>query len=424
MFTSVSNCINWLNNIQKFGQIYDLSRMKKACEILDNPQNKFKSIHIGGTNGKGSTTTFLRNILTEANLKIATYTSPFVVTFNERLSINGSPISDEKLLFFANKLYTTLEKIENTVGSNLTFFEVVTLIAFLYFASENVDYAIFEVGLGGKLDATNVITPLVSAITNIGYDHIDILGPDLIDVAKNKLGIVKNEIPLITTENKFINLFNNVCSKNNTTATYILETEIKDIELNNFKTTFNYKEFKNIKLKMLGYHQAKNASLAIEIVKKIVELENIPLNTEHIYKGLENSFWPGRLEIIEEQPLILIDGAHNIDGIKALEKTMLNIVDNRNIHTVFCAMEDKDLESMIEVLASFSTTLNFTTFEFGRAGTSKDFEKFLTTKNRVFSPDAKKLISDLTQTITSNDIILITGSLYFISYIRDFIVSI
>ncbi len=418
MFKDVNECIDWLENIQKFGQIYNLDRMKKACEILENPEKKFKSIHIGGTNGKGSTTTFVKNILMSAGYKVGTYTSPYIVVFNERLSINQKYITDEDLLTIVNEIYLKLSLIEKEIGSNLTFFEVVTLISFVYFSKADVDYVIYEVGLGGMLDATNVLSPMICAITNIGYDHIDILGPNLEDVARNKLGIVKPTIPLVTTEQKFKDIFENTCNLNNSPIYIIDEKEITNIVSDINFTSFDYFDYKGVKLKMLGFHQVKNASLAIEIVRKISDLDNLNLSIDCYYNGLFNATWPGRLEILNNNPLVIIDGAHNIDGIKTLCKSAKTIFKNKSIHTVFCAMKDKDLLPMIEMLDDLSETISFTSFPFERCANAESLFDISTSKNKSYNENSISLIKGILDSVNKNDVILITGSLYFISYVR------
>ncbi len=418
MFNNVNECINWLNSIQKFGQIYNLDRMNTACKMLGNPEKKFKSIHIGGTNGKGSTTSFIKNVLMNAGYNIGTYTSPFIVVFNERLCINNNYISDEDLLRIVNEIYPTLLDIEKQIESNLTFFEVVTLISFLYFANSDVDYVIYEVGLGGTLDATNVLSPVLSVITNIGYDHIDILGPTLKDVAKNKLGIVKENSVLVTTEQNFKALFEEVCYARNSKLKIINTEKIENVILDIKGTSFDYCEYKGVRLGMLGSHQAFNATLAIETIKKINELENLSITNNHILNGLLNTRWPGRLEIIKNSPTLIIDGAHNIDGILSLKKSVSKIFYGKKIHTVFCAMKDKDLEKMINTLEDFSTTISFTSFEFDRSSNAKDLYEISNFDSKKYDTDAVSLINRLLKNTDADDVVLVTGSLYFISYIR------
>ncbi|MDY0023874.1 MAG: Mur ligase family protein, partial [Candidatus Izemoplasmatales bacterium] len=198
MFKTVSEAQNWIENIKRFGSKLDLKRMEKVVEILGHPEKSFKSVHVAGTNGKGSTSTYLKSILAQAGFKVGIYTSPYVVKFNERIAINDEYISDDDLVKYANILYPLTEKML-LEDETVTFFEILTLMSFLYFKDNQVDYAIIEVGLGGLLDATNVIIPEISVITNISYDHMKQLGNTLESIALNYLGIVKDNVPLFTS---------------------------------------------------------------------------------------------------------------------------------------------------------------------------------------------------------------------------------
>ena len=200
MFRSGKEVIDWVSEQLRFGIRPGLERMEAALSRLDNPHLKIKTIHIAGTNGKGSTVTYLRSVLQDAGYRVGTFTSPYIETFNERISLNGVPISDDDLAWCANVLKPIVEEINQTSMGPFTEFEIITLISFIYFKHYQTDVVIYEVGLGGRLDATNVISPIVCGITNIGHDHEAILGETLVKIAHEKLGIVKNEVPLFTTE--------------------------------------------------------------------------------------------------------------------------------------------------------------------------------------------------------------------------------
>ncbi|MCK5731420.1 MAG: bifunctional folylpolyglutamate synthase/dihydrofolate synthase, partial [Tenericutes bacterium] len=311
MFKKFEETIDWIENIKKFGSRLDLSRMIKVLDELDNPQNDFRTIHVAGTNGKGSTASYIKSILIEAGFKVGIYTSPYVVKFNERITVNNKYISNSDVIKYANIVFPIWERLYK-LGDVVTFFEVLTVICFLYLRDQKVDFGVIEVGLGGILDATNVITPEISVITNISYDHMNVLGNTLESIALNKLGIVKPNVPVVTTvENKkLFSLFQEIALKNNSELTFVNMSDIKDIELSEI-TRFSYKGNK-YQSNLSGYFQVKNASLAIETIGILNEKLHLNVTNRNIELGLINTKWPGRFEIFNKN--IVLDGAHNIGG--------------------------------------------------------------------------------------------------------------
>ena len=233
MFTTFNQAVEWIENSHRFGEKLDLVRMNLACEILGHPERTFKSIHVAGTNGKGSTTNFIKNILLEAGYKVGIYTSPYVVSFNERIGINLNYISDEDVVYYANSLKQLWDQVYDEYQDSITFFEILTLMSFLYFRDQKIDIAVVEVGLGGLLDATNVIDPLISLITNISYDHMKQLGNTLESIALNKLGIVKRNRPLVTTEDNpnLRGLFEMTCKAKNAPLVMINPDDISEVKV-------------------------------------------------------------------------------------------------------------------------------------------------------------------------------------------------
>ena len=316
MFTTFNQAVEWIENSHRFGEKLDLVRMNLACEILGHPERTFKSIHVAGTNGKGSTTNFIKNILLEAGYKVGIYTSPYVVSFNERIGINLNYISDEDVVYYANSLKQLWDQVYDEYQDSITFFEILTLMSFLYFRDQKIDIAVVEVGLGGLLDATNVIDPLISLITNISYDHMKQLGNTLESIALNKLGIVKRNRPLVTTEDNpnLRGLFEMTCKAKNAPLVMINPDDISEVKVGQ-TTEFMFKQTR-YKLQLTGLHQIKNASLAIMCIDTLVNLKEIVVSERNIYQGLFMTKWPGRFEIFGGN--IVIDGAHNIGGIESL----------------------------------------------------------------------------------------------------------
>ena len=419
MFKTVSEAQNWIENIKRFGSKLDLKRMEKVVEILGHPEKSFKSVHVAGTNGKGSTSTYLKSILAQAGFKVGIYTSPYVVKFNERIAINDEYISDDDLVKYANILYPLTEKML-LEDETVTFFEVLTLMSFLYFKDNQVDYAIIEVGLGGLLDATNVIIPEISVITNISYDHMKQLGNTLESIALNKLGIVKDNVPLITSiENiNLFPLFSEVTSSHNSRLKIVNFANVSEIEVKE-TTKFRYHE-NYYELKLTGYHQVKNACLAIEVIRALRLINNIKISEDNIKEGLKNAFWPGRFEIFNKN--IVLDGAHNIGGIEALIKSVKMVFPDKYIKCLFSVMRDKEHKKIIEELDNFCDELYFTEFEYQRRADAEELFLESSHYHKSFHKDYKDIFFKL-KDLKDNEVLIVTGSLYFISEIRKLLVD-
>ena len=304
----------------------DIGNIIKACKILDNPQNKFKSIHIAGTNGKGSTAHMLASIFQEAGYKTGLYTSPHLKDFRERIKIDGQLISEKDTLDFILKNKNQYEKIE------MSFFEYTVAMAFDYFANENVDIAIIETGLGGRLDSTNIISPEISIITNIGYDHTNLLGNSLEEIAKEKAGIIKKNTPVII-------------GRKQEETEHIFKSEAKE---KNSSIHFCRKNF-NYSTDLKGEYQKENLNTALQAMKIL----NLNINDDIISKGLnnvvKNTGLNGRWQTIAKKPLTICDTGHNEDGIKNNIKQLKKLKFNK-LHFVFGTVNDKDLRKILRLL--------------------------------------------------------------------------
>ncbi len=335
--------LDYLYGLERFGIKLGLDVVKELLTKLGNPQDKFKSVHIAGTNGKGSTACFLDSILRVSGKNVGLYTSPHLINFNERIRINGKKISDFDLARLTIKIKEVCEKNE----IHATFFEFTTIIAFLYFAENNIDYAIIETGLGGRLDATNVLNPEISVITNIDIDHTKHLGETKEKIAVEKAGIIKKNSLVVTGEqdSSLLDIFRNAC-KEKESELYVLNEELSfdlvtsDLMGQEFFLTGIIEG--NFFIKMLGAHQVKNAALAI-LTANLLEIFK-----SYIQEGLSNAYWSGRLEIIKEEPLIIVDCAHNLAGIKELVNFVKRI-DKKKI-LLLGTSEDKEISKMLELL--------------------------------------------------------------------------
>lgn len=418
MFKDVKTAVEWIESIKKFGSKLDLSRMNLACERLGHPEQSIKTIHVAGTNGKGSTVSFLKSILMENGYTVGTYTSPYIVSFNERISINDTPINDADLLKYINQVNSLYNELCDEFGMVVTFFECVTLISFLYNKDKQPDFVIYEVGLGGTLDATNVISPILTAITSISYDHMGVLGDTLESIALNKLGIVKDNIPLITTvhQKELLPLFHEVTNNHHSELTLISQNDIT-ISSSTNKTSFTYQD-NSYTTGLNGMHQPYNAVLALSMAQKLEALGYVTLKPGSIQKGLENTRWPGRMETFGN---VVMDGAHNIGGVKALEKT-LKAWNPKKVHILFTAMADKEIDEMIQVLDTLCDTITFTEFPYPRCDQAINLYNHSQHKHKYQKTDAKEALRELILKYP-NDLIVVTGSLYFISYIRPEVIQ-
>ena len=296
--------LNYIHSLGRFSHKAGLNRITQVCTTLGNPQNDFKCIHIAGTNGKGSTCAFVSSALMAAGYKVGTFVSPFITDFCERIQINGEYISRDDLCRLSQRVIDT--------GVSLTEFEFITVVGFLCFAENKIDIAVLETGLGGRFDATNVIPkPLLSVITKIGLDHTAVLGDTLSQIAEEKCGIIKGD-NVVTSHNQPNEALSVI--KNHAINVIIPETnDLKDIKCSAFGNSFVY-DNTYYETSLGGEYQIENALIAIETLKNC----GLAINEKHIKAGLKNAFIPARLEVVSQNPLIMIDGAHNPDGADAL----------------------------------------------------------------------------------------------------------
>ncbi len=303
--------ITFLESYWKFGIKLGLHRINYLLDRLDNPQNKFKCVHIAGTNGKGSVCAMLSSILKLAGYKTAMFTSPHLIEYTERFKVNGLDISKQKLAGYISRISRIIGS-KKYKGEQPTEFEILTAIAFLYFAEMKVDIAVIEVGLGGRYDSTNVITPILSLITNVDYDHVNILGNSLKKIAYEKAGIIKTKVPVITTETKQIPL-------------RVVKRVAKAIKTDVSVLGDDYSSLKGCSLSLIGEHQKTNALLAVAAAKKLVTI-GYDISVDDIKKGLKAAKWQGRFHVIRKTPTIIIDGAHNESGINKLVNASVHLI--------------------------------------------------------------------------------------------------
>ncbi|WP_285141726.1 bifunctional folylpolyglutamate synthase/dihydrofolate synthase [Lactococcus petauri] len=424
---TIETALEWIHSRLKFNIRPGLTRIEALLKLLGNPEKELSMLHVAGTNGKGSTVAFTRGILEQLDLTVATFTSPFIATFGERMAINGHPIPDDKLIMYVEQLKPFVEEMdkdENLAG--ITEFEIITALAFRYFADEHVDVALIEVGLGGLLDSTNVIQPVATAITTIGMDHMDILGDTLEKIAAQKAGIIKLNTPLVTGKiaDEALAVIAQTAQKNQAQHyQYGIDYQVEILE----NERFNYKDDEihllNLEKSLLGLHQIDNAALAVKLTMVYAQKVGLSLSEEAIRKGLKRTFWPARMEEISRAPLTLLDGAHNVHAMQRLLENLKNEFSGRKITILFSALVTKDIPEMIKMLQTVDNSeLILTTFDYPKALKLEDFT-YLEKENVALAEDWKSTYSALKANLQKDDVLLMTGSLYFMSQIRAYILE-
>lgn len=310
--------LQYMYGLSRFGIKPGLERMEQMMELLGHPEQKFKSIHVAGTNGKGSTAAMLDCVLRQGTLKVGLYTSPHMYVFNERIRVQGESISDAELAALAEELRALIEKHEIPA----TFFEFTTALAYMYFVRQGVDIAVVEVGMGGLLDATNVITPLVSVITNVGLDHTEFLGDTKEKIAFEKAGVIKSGVPVVTSERQKSVL--SVIRAAALTHRATLHQAHQDSSVEKLSSSWDGQRVEvrgvwqgQLHLPLLGDHQLENLAAALTALHAL-RRQDIDISWEQIERGIESTRWAGRLDVLSREPLIVLDGAHNNDGAEAL----------------------------------------------------------------------------------------------------------
>lgn len=429
MVHTYKEALSWIHSRLRLGIKPGLKRMEWMLARLENPERNLRVIHVGGTNGKGSTVTYLRSILNEAGFQVGTFTSPYIEQFNERISINGKPIHDEEIIALVNIVKPIAEELEQTELGPATEFEVITTMAFYYFSEiRNVDFALFEVGLGGRYDSTNVIRPIASIITNVGMDHMQILGNTIEEIAYQKAGIIKQGIPIFTTaqhEGALSVLKKEAIQQKAPFYQLGKEFLIKEYHPLENGEQFSYQSkwasYDHLHISLLGRHQTENAAAALAVLTYLQFIGHLALQGEAIRNGLLQAFWPGRLERLNDRPVIFIDGAHNVQGLQAFKSAVETHFPREKIKMVFTALIDKDLTDMFTVMNSMNVELYLTEFDFPRAAPVEELQAKSGNTEAYCDKDWKNMIRKLVLSAKETDILAITGSLYFISEIKPFL---
>jgi dihydrofolate synthase/folylpolyglutamate synthase len=417
-----NQALQYLYNLTSLGWKLGLNKIRSLLQELNNPHEKYKTIHIAGTNGKGSTSAMVDSILRSAGYKTGLYTSPHLVYIGERIMCNGKSIDQQELVEYIERLQPLIKKYK------CTFFEAITAIAFLYFADQQIDIAVIEVGLGGRLDATNVITPLISIITNIEIDHTKQLGFNRKSIAFEKAGIIKPGTICITNcrYDNVESIFDQICQERQVEHIRVDQLlKVNNVQLGEKITSLdmaiNGSIFPQLKLSLIGEHQIQNAALAVTTAN-ILNARFLPIKLEDIYHGLLDVHWPGRLQTISYNPKVVIDVGHNSNGISCINKAMRTIFNYNRLIVLFGVCKDKNYTAMVKKLASLSDL-----FIAVKASTNRALSpRTLTNIARKYTNEVHKFnttiegIDCALKYAEKDDLILCIGSHYIVSEIMTY----
>ncbi len=408
--------LNFIHSFKGNGRRPQLERMRWLLRQAGEPQSHYPTVHIVGTNGKGSTTSYLQNILTKSGYQVGTFTSPYITRFNERISINGTEIPDKDLISLVAKAQVLLNDLEeHTDFGRPTEFELVTLLMFLYFDLKQVDMAIIEAGIGGRLDSTNVLSPELAICTSIGFDHTETLGNSLLDIANHKAGVMRENTPILLGRvSAEVEHFFNQKSHDLQAPLAIIDRKIQLLPKDNqtIQISYDHWESPNLKLPMLGQHQENNAGLAVTAAHLLAQTFS-KITDKSIQEGIEETHWPGRSEWIGNN--IYLDGAHNPQGIASLKQVLKDNFANRRVHILFAGLRRKPLADLLEELKDYDITV--TSFDFFEALPLDDYPQ-----DFKRAADYRDWLAQA-ESANSDDLFVVTGSLYFISEVRNYLIN-
>ena len=423
--------LNYINDKNKFGSRLGLDVIGKLLDLLGNPHLDMNYIHVGGTNGKGSVSSYIKAALEEAGYRVGLFISPYLERFNERISINGKDIPDEKLAEITERIKEKIQIMLEEGYEHPTTFEIVTTIAFVYFKEQNVDYTVLEVGLGGRSDSTNIIKKsLASVITTIDYDHIDILGDTLGKIAYEKAGIIKEEGLVISypQQEEALQVLKKVALEKRAEFVTCPMENIVIKDLSEFGGVFDFKYsdsiFKDIEIDLLGEYQIYNATLALYTLLMLRNRGLIDITDCEIKNGLKKTRWKGRLEVLKREPTFLIDGAHNLQGVKTLVET-LKMFKYRRLILGTGILKDKDVEHMVELLAPQADEIVITQVNMPRKMEAENLEEIIKkyNKNTFIEKDIRNAIDKTYELANKEDLIVFAGSLYLIGDVRKILLK-
>lgn len=434
---SYTEAVEWITGLIPFGIRPGLDRIEKLMELLDNPHRRLKFIHVAGTNGKGSTCSYLTNVLLKSGYDVGTFTSPYITKFTNRFQYNGIDIEEETLLKLANDLKPHVEAIAETELGSPTMFEVSTALAILFYAKVTYpDYVVWETGLGGRLDVTNIVHPVVSVITNIGHDHMDRLGDTLAAVASEKAGIIKAGIPVVSavSQPEAVAVIKQTAADKRSTL-YLLGEQFSEtaISVQEDEQTFRFdglfRSIEPLTITLNGAHQRTNAAVAVMTLEVLRQYNALVVEDEALEEGLRSAAWAGRLEMVSRSPRILLDGAHNPEGAETLVDALRNTYNYDRLHLMMGMLENKNHQDVLKHILPIVDTLIVTEPDFRM---KKDASALAALVNDmriqqpeassfdlIVEPDYRAALQKLQQLTGETDLGVVTGTLYLIADVRS-----
>ena len=421
----------WIAHYRTDQPHFGLERMVELLALRGNPHLKLKVIHIGGTNGKGSTIAFLKNMLEKMGLRVGVFSSPYLIHYTDQIAINGESIPEARLESLMADYRSLLEGEHAQALQGTTEFEIITAIAYDYFASEQVDVAVMEVGMGGLLDSTNVCQPILTGITTIGLDHVALLGDSLETIAEQKAGIIKQGVPLVTGHivPEALPVIGQIAkAKQAFRLAYGEDYQVSHQESVETGEIFDYSSSVRqgrFQTGLLGLHQIENAGMALALLDSYCKEtgQKLPDNAL-VAQALEETSWPGRLEVVSRDPLMILDGAHNPHAIKALLATLEERFTDYQKEILFTCIKTKALEDMLDLLETLSNTkITLTHFEDSRATDEKVLKEMADSRNLNYQSWQEFLDKKLSENEEKKTVRIITGSLYFLAQVRTYLME-
>ncbi|MCR2802623.1 bifunctional folylpolyglutamate synthase/dihydrofolate synthase [Paenibacillus soyae] len=433
---SYQAAVEWITGLVPFGIRPGLDRIEALMERLGNPHRRLKFIHVAGTNGKGSTCAYLTSVLVKSGYDVGTFTSPYITKFTNRFQYNGKDIEEETLLKLANELRPHVEAIGRTELGSPTMFEVSTALAILFYAKVTYpDYVVWETGLGGRLDVTNIVYPVLSIITNIGHDHMDRLGDTLEKVAEEKAGIIKPGVPVVSaaTQPEVKAVLKRVAAEKKCSIYMIGEHfDEQALEVGEDEQSFRFRglfrDIDSLRIRLNGAHQRTNAAVAVMALEVLRQYNALVVDDEVLYAGLEEAAWPGRLEMVQRNPRILLDGAHNPEGAEMLAASLKSTYQYEKLHVVMGMLENKNHQDTFKHILPIVDTLILTEPDYRMKMDAMDLAEIVRKLRQdmqverpfelVVEKDWKQALQTLQQITGSKDLGVVTGTLYLIADAR------
>ncbi|MGZ3603557.1 MAG: bifunctional folylpolyglutamate synthase/dihydrofolate synthase [Thermodesulfobacteriota bacterium] len=414
--------LDYLYGLEKFGMIFGLNQIERILSVTGNPHKEIQAIHIGGTNGKGSTAAMMSSILQKEGYRVGLYTSPHLIRFTERIKVNGKEIEEKEVAALTEWMKKEIEAAG--IAPRFTFFDFTTAMAFHYFKQKLVDLAVLEVGLGGRLDSTNVVDPLISVITNVAKDHEEHLGKSILKIAGEKAGIIKKGRPLITaaTTPQALHLFSKVCREKESPFYRVgKEFRYARAEDGDFDYEGLNRKLWSVHLNLKGFHQIINAATAFGAMEVLEDL-GYRVSTDAMIDGVREVEWPGRLEMVSSSPGVILDGAHNPAGALVLKESLEKEFQFQHLVLLIGIMKDKDIQSILQLLAPLADHIILT-----RPHTDRAAPPLLLKKILGRSGKKAEIVEDLNEAIVrglslvgKEDLLCITGSLYTVGEARAY----